>query len=110
MIGESLHAGRIVVFDATNLEERHRQTLYDLAERAGAILNLVWMWAPVALIARRLHQRGVAPDPEDRSDADWRVYSMLARTAEPPRRPFLVLNSVLSVDDQLLALAQILKG
>jgi predicted kinase len=109
-IAVSLTAGRVVVFDATNLEELHRLTLYNLAERAGATLHLVWMWAPIELIARRLYQRGVAPDPDDRSDADWRIYARLARSAEPPRRPFIVLNSALSVDDQLLVLAGILRA
>jgi predicted kinase len=105
-IAESLEAGRVVVFDATNLEELKRQTLYGLAERVGARLHLVWMWAPVGLIARRLHQRGIAPDPEDRSDANWRIYAQLAQTAEAPQRPFMMLNSALSVDEQLLVLSR----
>lgn len=109
-IASALQAGRVVVFDATNLEEAKRQTLYELAERAGATLQLVWMWAPVGVIARRLHQRGIAPDPDDRSDADWPIYSQLARTAEPPRRPFIVLNSTLSVEEQLGVLAKVLAG
>lgn len=109
-IASALQAGRVVVFDATNLEEAKRQTLYELAERAGAALQLVWMWAPVGVIARRLHRRGVAPDPEDRSDANWAIYSQLARTAEPPRRPFIVLNSTLPPDEQLSALTRILEA
>lgn len=109
-IASALQVGRLVVFDATNLEEAKRKTLYELADRAGASLQLVWMWAPVGAIARRLHQRGVAPDPEDRSDANWAIYSQLARTAEPPRRPFVVLNSTLSADEQLVALTRILRG
>jgi predicted kinase len=109
-IASSLAAGRTVIFDATNLEELNRQTLYGLAERAGATLHLVWMWAPISLIARRLHHRGVAPDPDDQSDANWRVYSQLAQTAEAPSRPFVVLNSALAVEDQLSALTRILRA
>jgi predicted kinase len=99
-----------VVFDATNLEEARRRTLYEIAERAGATLHLVWMWTPVAVIARRLWQRGVARDPEDRSDADWSVYRELAKTAQAPRRPFTVLNGTLAVQDQLATLRRILRN
>jgi predicted kinase len=107
-IEAALRSGRVVVFDATNLEELKRETLYHLAERAGTALHLVWMWAPVGVIARRLHQRGVARDPEDRSDATWRIYSQLAPTAEAPRRPFAILNSTLPVEDQIRTLMRIL--
>lgn len=107
-IERALKGGRPVVFDATNLDESKRWTLYEIAERASAPLTLVWMWAPVGVIARRLGQRGVARDPEDRSDANWAVYSQLARTAQAPTRPFVVLNGTLPVEDQLAALTRIL--
>ena len=107
-IEDALIRGRRTVFDATNLEEARRRTLYEIADRCGARLLLVWMWASVGVIARRLWQRGVDRDPEDRSDADWAVYSMLARTADRPGRPFVVLNGTLSVADQIAALLTIL--
>jgi len=107
-IESALSDRRDVVFDATNLEEARRRTLYEIAERAGAALHLVWMWAPVAVIARRLWQRGVARDPEDRSDANWSVYWDLAKTAQAPTRPFTVLNGTLAVQDQLAALKRVL--
>jgi predicted kinase len=109
-IERALQAGRSVVFDATNLEENKRRTLYEIADGTSARLDLIWMWAPVDVIARRLWQRGVARDPEDRSDATWAVYAQLAATAQAPKRPFVVLNGTLSVDDQLATLTRILSG
>jgi len=108
-IEESLIGGRDVIFDATNLEEDKRRHLYEIAERSRATLTLVWMWAPVNVIARRLWQRGTARDPEDRSDANWQVYWDLAKTAQRPIRPFILLNSALDVENQLAVLDRMLR-
>ena len=107
-IEDGLRARRDVIFDATNLEEDKRRSLYHIADRTRAHLHLIWMWAPVAVIARRLWQRGNARDPEDRSDATWKVYWDLAKTAQWPSRPFTLLNSALTVEDQISVLARIL--
>jgi len=109
-IEHGLRARRDVIFDATNLEEDKRRNLYDIAERVRAHLHLVWMGAPVSVIARRLWQRGNARDPEDRSDATWKVYWDLAKTAQWPRRPFTLLNSALSVEDQLAVLIPMMRS
>lgn len=104
----ALTARRPVIFDATNLEEHNRRKLYEIADRAEAALQLVWMWAPVGVVARRLWQRDFARDPDDRSDADWRVYQDMVKRAQAPTRPFVVLNATLSADDQLAVLGSVL--
>src|SRR5207249_12271128 len=109
-IAQALAARRDVVFDATNLEEDKRRSLYEIAERTASTLHLIWMWAPISVIARRLWQRGAAHDPDDRSDADWRVYWDLAKTAQRPTRPFTLLNSALEIEDQLAVLQRILRA
>jgi predicted kinase len=72
-------------------------------------LHLIWLWAPVSVIAQRLWQRSTARDEDDRSDADWRVYRDLARLAQPPTRPFLVVNTTTPTDDQLWVLERSLR-
>jgi len=89
----ALAQGRRVVFDGTNLRERHRQTLYDIADRAKAPAVVVVTYAPEATIRTRLRQRAENRDPHDQSDADWTVYRTLRRQAEPVCRPHVVVNT-----------------
>ena len=103
-----LRARRTVVFDATNLRDSYRRTLYRIAERAGAELRLLWLWSPEPVIASRLHRRQVAPDPGDLSDATWSIYRQLISTAEPPTCEFVVLNGAAPVEDVLRVLTRVL--
>ena len=91
----SLAQGRDTIFDATNLQEHGREALYDIAGRLRARLHLVWIWAPVRTVARRLARRQKSRDPGDLSDATWPIYRRLVATAEPPGRGFVVLNATL---------------
>jgi predicted kinase len=95
-IAESLARGARVVFDGTNLSERHRKTLYALADRAGATLVVVVAYASEAVIRERLRQRAERRDPDDHSDADWPVYLRLRGSAEPVLRPHVVVNTAVS--------------
>ena len=92
-LGRGLSAGRSVVFDATNLQERARVVLERIAERRGAGLVLVVAYAIEALIRARLAARAGGHDPHDMSDADWQVYLKLRRSAEPIERPHLIANT-----------------
>ncbi len=83
-----LQRGVPVIFDATNLVERHREYLYAIAERAGARVVLVMLDAPAGVIKERLSRRIEAPDPEEHSSADWAVYQRMKPTLEPSRRAF----------------------
>lgn len=93
-IREGLRQGRRVVFDGTNLREKRRRTLYDLADRADAALVVVEAYAPERVIRERLAQRMTARTPGDLSDADWRIYLLLQKDADPIGRPHIVVNTV----------------
>jgi predicted kinase len=95
-IAEALARGERIVFDGTNLSERHRNTLYGLADRAKAMLVVVVAYASEAVIRERLRQRAEGHDPEDQSDADWPIYLRMRGTAEPVLRPHLVVNTAVS--------------
>ncbi|MCC7372551.1 MAG: ATP-binding protein [Chloroflexi bacterium] len=110
MIAEALAGGECVVFDGTNLQERHRTTLYRLAEQTGARLAVVVARAPEAVIRARLRQRIEAPSPTDQSDADWPIYLRLRRDAEPVLRPHVVVNTTVSPAPVLRLLRRQLEG
>jgi predicted kinase len=93
LLRSALLAGRTVIFDATNLEERNRRRVYDIADACGARLLIVWATCPPGIVQERLLRRRAAPDEEDLSDADWGIYLELYRKAEPIRRPHLVINT-----------------
>jgi predicted kinase len=92
-IADALKRGVWVVFDATNLRERRRRTLYQLAERAKATVCIVVAYASDAVIRARLQQRAEGHDPDDQSDADLAVYQRMRRDTEPVPRPHIIVNT-----------------
>jgi predicted kinase len=100
-----LARGETVVFDATNLQERRREVLYGLAERAGAVLAIVSAYAPEDVIRARLAQRMQSRTPGDVSDANWCVYLKLRPGTDPIRRPHIVANTV-AVPDAVVRLVR----
>ena len=92
-IAAALGRGECIIFDGTNLRERRRRTLYQLAERAGAKAIVVVAYASDEVIRARLQQRAERRDPDDQSDADLRVYLRMRRDVEPVPRPHIVVNT-----------------
>ena len=101
LIEQLLTEGYRVIFDATNLTERARQPLYDIADRTGAQLLLVKFDAPVYLIRQRLEQRAAGLSADSYSDADWRVYCLLRPGAEPVERPHFKVDSAQDITPTL---------
>lgn len=92
-IAAALAEGKCVIFDGTNLRERRRRTLYQLAERAKAQVWIVVAYASEETIRQRLQFRAAGGDPTDQSDADWAIYLRMRRDTEPVPRPHLVVNT-----------------
>jgi len=83
LIEELLRKGVSLILDATNLSERNRERLYNIAERLEAKLVLVRVEAPPEVVYARLKARvGGAGN----SDADWSVYQKMKPTVERIRR------------------------
>src|SRR5205814_8081305 len=57
LLRSALQVGRPVIFDATNLEERVRRKVYDIAEQCDARLLIVWATCPPAIVPQRLLRR-----------------------------------------------------
>jgi predicted kinase len=93
VLKSALLVGRSVIFDATNLEERVRRRVYDIAEDCGARLSIIWVTCPPAVVQERMLRRQQGLDLDDVSDADWMVYLEMRRRMEAIRRPHLVVNT-----------------
>ena len=81
-----LKKGIPLILDATNLSERHRERLYNIAERLNTKLILVRVEAPSDLVQERLKARSEGKEIEDKSEADWTVYQKMKSTAQKIRR------------------------
>lgn len=88
-----LKNGVPVIFDATNLSERHREHLYRIGDRTGARLVVVRVEAPPAVAYQRLQARTNGAIPEDKSDADWEVYRQMKPRAEKIRRNHFAVDT-----------------
>ncbi|MEE8174282.1 MAG: ATP-binding protein [Dehalococcoidia bacterium] len=93
LIEELLRDGIPLILDATNLSERGRERLYHIASRLGARLIMVGVEAPPSLVRQRLRSRGQDNDPENRSDADWKVYQKMKVSAQRIRRNYFAVDT-----------------
>ena len=81
-----LRRGISLILDATNLSERYRERLYNIADRLNAKLILVRVEAPSNLVHERLKARSEGKNPEDKSEADWAVYQGMKPTVQKIHR------------------------
>jgi predicted kinase len=94
LIEDLLKKGTPIILDATNLEEKHRERIYHIAERLNARLIIVRTEAPPELVQKRLKQRMSRRNTGDNSDADWIVYQKMKTTEDKiNRRHFIVDTS-----------------
>ena len=81
-----LKRGISLVLDATNLSERYRERLYNIADRLDVRLILVRVEVPPQVAYERLEARLEGNSLESKSDADWRVYQRMKSTVQKIRR------------------------
>lgn len=91
LIEELLDSGISVIMDATNLSERNRKKLYNIAEQAKVKFILVKVVAPSKLVKERLEKR--ISDQLTQSDADWRVYQAMKPKVEKIRLKHYVVDT-----------------
>ena len=102
---EFLEQGRQILFDATNLTEKFREPLRNIAARCGAPFLVVRCTAPADLVRRRLADRGAGAHPSDYSDAGWRIYSRMRPYEEAVKGRHLNLDTsmdILGAEDALV--------
>ncbi|MBI2912079.1 MAG: AAA family ATPase [Chloroflexi bacterium] len=108
LTAELLSRCRNVIFDATNLRERYRDDLYQIASATGSRPLLVRLIASGAVVATRLAHRASGsreghpgPSNVDDSEADWLVYQRMRAEEEPIRRPHVTVDSSTGLDEGL---------
>jgi len=77
IIERLLEKGIPLILDATNLSERYRERLYNIADRLDVKLILVRVEAPAKVVHERLKVRREGASPGDKSDADWEIYQRM---------------------------------
>ena len=108
---ESLLArGYRVIFDATNLTERAREPLRDIAGNLEVPLVLVQFDAPPRLVRQRLARRSQGKAHDTYSDADWRIYCRLYPGQEPVAGPHFDVDSSQSIEPVLEEVVRLLEG
>ena len=99
LIERLLKKGIPVILDATNLSERHRERLYNIADRLGVKLILVRVEAPPQIVRERLESR--TKNPANKSDADWGVYQRMRNSMEKIGRHHFVADTSRDIDPVL---------
>jgi predicted kinase len=84
LIERLLKKGVSLILDATNLSERNREYLYNIADRLGAKLILVRVEAPPEVVRERLGDR--RENSESKSDADWTTYQRMRFSVDKIQR------------------------
>jgi predicted kinase len=93
LIERLLKQGVPLILDATNLSERDRERLYNIADRLDARLILVRMEAPPELVYKRLKARKNGANSANHSDADWEVYRKMKPAVQKISRRHYVADS-----------------
>ena len=94
LMDKLLMRGVRVIYDATNLHERHRELVYRLADGRGVKLIVVKVVSPEAVASQRLRNRqGDVKDDDDVSDADVKVYRRMSRSVDPIGRSHVVVDT-----------------
>jgi predicted kinase len=105
-----LRKGVRVIYDATNLHERHRELVYRLADREGVKLIVVKTVASEEVASERLHRRHEeGGDHHDISDADWKVYKRMARRTEPIGRSYVVVDTSKDLEPAITKILRLIR-
>ncbi len=86
-----LKRGISLILDATNLSERDREYLYNIADHRGVKLILVRVEAPPEVVYERLKSR--RGNSQDKSDADWTIYKKMKPSVQHIRRNHYVVDT-----------------
>ncbi len=82
-----------LILDATNLSERYRERLYNIADRFNAKLILVRVEAPPEVVYQRLKDRAEENNSESNSDADWAVFQKMKPTVQKISRNHFAVDT-----------------
>ena len=93
LIERLLKRGIPLILDATNLSERYRERLYNIADRLNAKLILVRVEAPSEVVYQRLKDRVEKNNSKSNSDADWEVFQKMKTTVQKISRNHFAVDT-----------------
>lgn len=105
-----LRHGENVAFDATNIREFGRRSLYRISERTEARLLIVRTVAPEDVVEARLRRRMEGLNPEDRSEAGWEVYLRMKAEFEEISRPHMLVDTSEPLEPALEEIVSFVRG
>lgn len=91
LIERLLKKGVSLILDATNLSERRREYLYNIADQLDVKLVLVRVEAPPEVVRGRLENR--LEDSGSKSDADWVTYQRMKSSVEKISRKHYAVDT-----------------
>lgn len=91
LIEDLLNKRISVILDATNLIERHRRKLNNIAKKTNARFVIILLKAPANVVRKRLEERSLYAGSY--SDADWKVYQDMKRKAEKIRQKHYIVDT-----------------
>jgi predicted kinase len=101
-----LRDGISLVLDATNLVERHRETLYAIADSNNALLVIVRTEAPKGEVEERMARRAEGVDTNDNSEADMAVYQRMRPTQQRIGRNHIRVDTTADVSGVVRKIAK----
>jgi predicted kinase len=93
LMEDLLQKGIPLILDATNLARKHRERIYNIAERLNARLIIVRVKAPVELVQKRLKKRMERKNTQENSNADWSVYQKMKTSVEKISRNHFTVDT-----------------
>ena len=93
LIEELLDKGIPLIFDATNLSERHREYLYRISDKTGAKLILVRIEVSPKIAHQRLLLRSDKSNHDDNSSAGVDIYKRMTSSVEKINRNHFAVDT-----------------
>ena len=109
LIESLLKKGIPLILDATNLSERYRERLYNIADHLDVRLILVRIEAPTEVVRERLKARREGTNPGSKSDADWDVYQKMKPAVQRIHRNHYVVDTSRDITPVLAKIARQVK-
>jgi predicted kinase len=106
LMEDFLKRGIPIILDATNITRKHRERLYNIADRHHAKIIIVQIKAPPEVVQKRLKKRMADKNNGDNSSADWSVYKKMKPSAEKIERHHFTVDTSKDIEPAIEKIAR----